>query len=291
MLARALGRIKIDGERKMSLVGKTIRLRRIFRDDGKTFVVTMDHGVDLGPVRGLEDFGATLKNVLGAKCQADAVLMNPSNIRRYYQEICGKAGIVARLDGATTIVGPDITDYRLFSSVEDALRAGSDAVCTMAFIGVEREAQNLEKIGKVAQECEKWGMPQIVEALPPGIVDYYFKPEAERQWPNPEHICFAARSAAELGADVVKTYYTGDPETFKEVVRCCPAPIIVASGPGADDPKGLLRMVKEVMGAGAKGVIMGRNVWGYKDLEAMMYAIKGIVHQNAALEDALKLIR
>lgn len=274
----------------MSLVGKTLRLGRIFGEDGKTFIVTMDHGVDLGPVRGLEDFGVTLKKVLGAECKADAVLMNPSNLRRFHKEICGKAGMIARIDGATTIIGPDITDYRLFSSVEDSLRTGADAVCTMAFIGIEREAQNLEKIGRVTLDCEKWGMPQIVEALPRGIVEYYFKPEAERQWADPDHVKFAARTAAELGADVVKTYYTGDPDTFKEVVRCCPAPVIVASGPGAGDPRGLLKVVRDAMDAGARGMVMGRNVWGHKDVSAIMCAIHAIVHQDATLEQALKLL-
>ena len=269
----------------MSLVGKNIRLGRIFNKNGKTFVVTMDHGVDLGPIRGLEDVGATLKIVLASNPRPDAILMNPSNLRRFHLAISGKAGIIARIDGATTIIGPDITDYRLFSSVEDALRTGADAVCTMVFVGIERESQNMEKIGKVTLECEKWGIPQIVEALPSEIVEYYFKPEAKRQWPNPEHIKFAARSAAELGADVVKTYYTGDPDTFKEVVRCCPTPVIVASGPGASDPKGLLQIVKDVMDAGAKGVIMGRNVWGYKDPAAMISAISKIVHQNASVEE------
>lgn len=274
----------------MSIIGKNIRLGRIFAGDGKAFVVTMDHGVDLGPVKGLEDFLDTLNKVLNARCKADAILMNPSNIRRFYQEISGKTGIIARIDGATTLLGPDITDYRLFSSVEDAIRSGSDAVCTMALIGVKKEAQNLEKVGKITQDCEKWGIPQIVEALPSGIVEYYFMPEAERKWPNPEHIKFASRTAAELGADVVKTYYTGDLDTFKDVVRCCPAPILVASGPGANDPEGLLHMVREVMDAGAKGVIMGRNIWGYKNLENMMSAINSIVHENATPEEAMNFL-
>jgi len=157
----------------------------------------------------------------------DAILMNPSMIRLCHEDLIGKLGIIARLDGTATIIGPDITNYCLFSSVEEALMGGADAVATMAFIGVERESQNSEKIGKVSQDCERWGMPHIVEALPPEIVEYHFKPEAEREWPSVEHVRFVARVAAELGADVVKSYYTGDPDTFKEVVKCCPVPIIV----------------------------------------------------------------
>jgi len=274
----------------MGLVGKRIRLGRIFKDDGKAFVITMDHGVDLGPVRGLEDIRGTVRKILGKEPVPDAILMNPSMIRVCHEEIIGKLGIVARLDGTATIIGPDITDYRPFSSVEDALMAGADAVASMAFIGVERESQNSEKVGMVSQQCERWGVPHIVEALPPEILDYHFKPKAKREWPSLDHVKFVNRVAAELGADVVKSYYTGDPDTFKEVVRCCPVPIIVLSGPEAGDPRGLIRIVHDVIDAGAKGVIMGRNVWGYRNPVAMTKAILKIVHEDASVEVATRIL-
>jgi len=275
----------------MGLVGKRIRLGRIFKDDGKAFVITMDHGVDLGPVRGLEDIRGTVRKILGRGHLPDAILMNPSMIRLCHEEVIGKLGVIARLDGTATIMGPDISDYRLFSSVEDALMAGADAVASMAFIGVERESQNSEKVGMVSQQCERWGVPHIVEALPPEILDYHFKPKAKREWPSLDHVKFVNRVAAELGADVVKSYYTGDPDTFREVVKCCPVPIIVLSGPEAGDPRGLIRIVHDVMGAGAKGVIMGRNVWGYRDPVAMTKAILKIVHEDASIDGATRMLK
>jgi fructose-bisphosphate aldolase/2-amino-3,7-dideoxy-D-threo-hept-6-ulosonate synthase len=266
-------------------------MSRIFnRKTGRTIVVTMDHGVDLGPLEGIENIRETLQRILGGTHLPDAVLMNPSMISLNH-DIVGKVGVLARLDGATTIMGPDITDYRLFSSVEEALRVGADAVVTMAFIGVAREAENSEKIGKISQECGKWGMPHIVEALPPEIVEHHFKPKAKWRWPDPNHVKFAARVTAELGADIVKSYYTGDPDTFKEVVKCCPVPILVLSGPGAEDPEGLLQIVKDVMDVGAKGVIMGRNIWGYKDPTAMLHALTEIVHEKASISEAMKYLK
>ena len=278
-------------EFNVGLIGKRIRLGRIFKQDGKTFVITMDHGVDLGPIKGLEDIKATVRKTLSGDYKPDAILMNPSMIKLCHEEIVGKLGVIARLDGTATTIGPDITDYRLFSSVEEALSCGADAVATMAFIGVERESQNSEKVGKISQDCERWGVPHIVEALPPEIIEYHFKPEAKRQWPTMDHIKFVDRVAAELGADVVKSYYTGDPDTFKEVVKCCPVPTIVLSGPGAGDPEGLLKMVHDVISAGAKGVIMGRNVWGHKDPVAIIKAISKIVHEDESVENAIKIIR
>jgi len=275
----------------MGLVGKYIRLGRIFnRRSGRAVVVTMDHGVDLGPLEGLENPGETLSRVLSGEFRPDAILMNPSMIKLNYARLAGEVGVIARLDGTATIMGPDITDYRLFSSVEEALRIGADAVATMAFLGVQRESENSEKIGRVSQDCEKWGVPHIVEALPPEIVEHHFKPKAEWRWPDPEHVKFVDRVAAELGADVVKSYYTGDPDSFKEVVKCCPVPVIVLSGPGAGDPKGLLQIAHDVISVGAKGVIMGRNIWGYKDPAAMVKALVKIVHENFSVEEALKML-
>jgi len=277
----------------MCVVGKSIRLSRIFNQKtGKTFVVTMDHGVDLGPVKGIESLDKTLNKIFAGEKKPDAVLMNPSMIRRYYSILARRSiGIIARIDGTATLLGPDITDYRLFSSVEEALTIGADAVATMAFYGTKRESENNEKIGRISQICAKWGMPHIVEALPPEIIEHHFKPTARWKWPDPEHVKFVDRSAAELGADVVKSYYTGDPDTFKEVIKCTPVPVIVLSGPGAGDPKGLLEIVKGAMEAGASGVIMGRNIWGYENPTKIVQAVASIVHEDLSVDEALRMLK
>ncbi len=274
----------------MGPTGKRIRSRHIFKQDGKTLIVSMDHGPTMGPVKGLEDLKATLKQVLSGEYKPDAVLLTPAMINLCYGELAGKVGIAARIDGGATIQGPDITDFRLYSSVEEALAVGADAVATMAFIGVEKESDCLEKVGMVSQECGAWGMPHIVEALSSDIIAHHFKREAEFRWPNPENVKFAVRVAAELGADIVKSYYTGNPDSFREVVRCCPVPIIVLSGPGAKNPEGLLRAIREMTDAGAKGVIMGRNIWGHRNPPAMVEAIAKIIHEDESVEKALKII-
>jgi len=274
----------------MGLVGKKIRMGRIFNGDGRTFVITMDHGISLGSVRGLEDINATVKKSLVGDYKPDAILLTPAMIRHCYEDLAGMLGTIARIDGAATTIGPDVTDWRLISSVKESLSIGADAVCTMAFIGGEREAQNSEKVGKVSQACERWGVPQVVEALSPDIVSHHFKREAEWKWPDPDLVKLAARVSAELGADVVKSYYTGDPDSFREVVKGCPVPIIVLSGPEAKNPEGLFRIVQDAIVAGAKGVVMGRNVWGHKNSTDMVEAISRIVHEEETIEKALKII-
>lgn len=262
----------------------------VFKEDGKSFVLTMDHGVDLGPIKGLENIKATVKKCLSGSAKPDAILMNPSMIKLCHAEIVGKLGVIARLDGTASVLGPDITDYRMFSSVEEAMLIGADAIASMAFPGTARESQNAEKVGRITQDCERLGMPHVCETLPPGIIEYHFKSEAKRQWPSVEHVKFVARVAAELGADVVKSYYTGNPDTFKEVVESCPVPVIVLSGPGAGNPSELLRIVHDVVASGAAGVIMGRNIWQSDRPAAMIEAISRIVHEDLSLEKAKKLI-
>ncbi len=274
----------------MGLEGKKLRMGRIFKEDGKTFVVTLDHGPSLGPVRGLENIRKTVRTILTGNYVPDAVLLTPSMIRNSFEEIIGKCAVIGRIDGTATIIGPDITDWRLFSSVEEALSVGADAVCTMAFIGVPREPENSEKVGKVSQTCEIFGVPHLVEALSSDIVEHHFKHEDTWKWPDPENIKFAVRVASELGADIVKTYYTGDPESFREVVGCCPAPIIVLSGPGAKDPRGLMRIIRDSIDAGARGVIMGRNLWGHKNPNSIAEAVYKLVHEDEVVERALKIV-
>ena len=102
---------------------------------------------------------------------------------------------------------------------------------------------------------------------------------------------YSARVAAELGADIVKGYYTGDKDTFHEVIEYCPVPYVVLSGPASGDPETLLGFVHDAMDCGAAGVSMGRNIWTYKDPGSLTRAICRIVHEDASVEEALKEIK
>ena len=103
----------------------------------------------------------------------------------------------------------------------------------------------------------------MTEMIPKEILEHQFESTAKRIGPkNPEIVKYSARVAAELEADIVKGYYTGDPKTFAEVIAYCPVPYVVLSGPAADDPKVILKFVKEAIDCGAKGVSVGRNVRG-----------------------------
>ncbi len=106
-----------------------------------------------------------------------------------------------------------------------------------------------------------------------------------------EHVKWAARIGAELGADIVKTYYTGSTESFKEVTDACPIPVMLSGGAITDKPAEFLKVLKSVIDAGGRGCAVGRNLWQYKDPLKMLEAIKVVVHKNGSVEQALEELK
>jgi fructose-bisphosphate aldolase/2-amino-3,7-dideoxy-D-threo-hept-6-ulosonate synthase len=108
---------------------------------------------------------------------------------------------------------------------------------------------------------------------------------------DPELIAHVARVGAELGADVVKTLYTGDPDTFKDVVQGCPVPIVIAGGPKTNTDEEFLQMIEGAMEGGARGVAIGRNVFQHENPTKITKAITEIVHYKKSVEEALEMLK
>lgn len=272
-------------------MGKKLRMARLLnKKSGRMVLVTLDHGICVEPMKEIEDPKKVVREIIEGG--ADAVLLTPGIARYLQDEIAGRIGLVLRIDGTATSIGPDLTNDELIFSVEGALRMGADAVATFGVIGVPREAQLSHKIGMVNKSCERWGMPMLTEMIPAELLEHQFKARADRRWPSdPEIVKFSARVAVELGADIVKGYYTGDPETFKEVIAYCPAPYVVLGGPSSRDVDVFLKFIREAMDCGAKGVSVGRNVWAYPEPSALTRAICRIVHDDASVEEARRELK
>ena len=145
-------------------------------------------------------------------------------------------------------------------------------------------------------EAGKWGIPLIAEVLAPGFLNNHFGsnlfPRAKRGADMVAETRNVSRIAVETGADLIKTRYTGDVESFRTVVRTCGAPVIVAGGPklgGGDES--LLALAHDCMTAGAAGIIFGRNVWQHPNMERLINAICAIVHEEESVQSAGKLLR
>ncbi|MDP1552626.1 MAG: 2-amino-3,7-dideoxy-D-threo-hept-6-ulosonate synthase [Methanobacteriaceae archaeon] len=262
------------------MIGKKIRIERIIdRKTGKCVIVPLDHGASIGPVPGIIDMTQTIDEV--SKGGANAVLMHKGMVGTGHRGYGGDIGLIIHLS-ASTGLSPHPNHKVLVTSVEKGLKLGADAVSVHVNVGSEREAEMLIKLGTISEICDDWGMPLIAMMYPRGkdIKDEH----------APEVVKIAARAGAELGADIIKTNYTGDPDTFKEVVDGCPVPVVIAGGSKIETDQELLQMVKNSVDVGGAGVAIGRNVFQAKSPLKTTRAISEIVHNKLEVEEALKII-
>ncbi len=270
-------------------VGKTLRLRRLLRK-GRAVVVPIDHGLVAGPVAGIEDPVGLVKRI--AQSDADAVLLTPGVLELVAGEL-GQLAVVLRVDGCTSVRtgGP----MRQFLSVAQAAEMGADAIIVNAAVGGDQESAELLKLGQVAEEARRWGMPLVAEMLSARMLANHLNFTGPAAAPLPdnvaEDIALASRIGAELGADIIKTRYSGDEESFRAIVAATGRPVMVAGGPVRDGSlRSLLEMVDQCLSAGAEGVIFGRNVWQHRQPEVVLAALAAMVHDAASIEQALAAV-
>ena len=247
----------------MASVGKETRLKRIFRDDGKTLIVAMDHGI-VGALRGLESPLKVIEKVVTGG--ADAVLITLGTLRQLYRKIPRDTGLVLSI--------PPDPGY-----IETAAKAGVHAVKN-TFFGSLQDRERLGLLGPLAIECEKWGMPLLAEIVP-------MDTEKQKHIYEAQEVKNAATIGAEFGADFIKTSYTGTAESFREVVEVCPIPVTIMGGAKMDTDREILETVKGSIDAGGSGVSFGRNIFQHRDPMAITRAIAKIIHEEADTEEAL----
>jgi len=107
---------------------------------------------------------------------------------------------------------------------------------------------------------------------------------------DPEVVAHTARIGAECGADIVKTLYTGDIDSFSKVVESIPVPVVIAGGPKAKTDIEVLQMTEDAMNAGAKGVTYGRNIFAHRSPEKIVEALAGIIFKNQTAKEVVSLI-
>jgi fructose-bisphosphate aldolase / 2-amino-3,7-dideoxy-D-threo-hept-6-ulosonate synthase len=262
-------------------VGKDIRLNRIFRkSSNRTFIVAMDHGSADGPLKGIESPAETITKLI--KGGADALLTTTGVVRSNHSLMAGDISFIMRISGSGTPIGPEGLQHHVSTitrSVESAIKMGADAVAVTAFIGCPGESAMLQNLNIVAENCEDWGMPLLAEMIPVTENPY-----------SEESVSMAARVGAELGADIIKTYYTGTPETFREVVKKCYVPVVILGGPKTSDEMKMLESIDGALKAGGRGVAFGRNVWQHPDPMSITRAICSIIHKGATVEEASRAL-
>ncbi|GAB7008346.1 2-amino-3,7-dideoxy-D-threo-hept-6-ulosonate synthase [Halorubrum trueperi] len=253
--------------------GLSARLERISTND-RYLIVPMDHGITMGAVEGLVDIESTIDGVTSGG--ADAVLTQRGIAERVHPNK-NDAGYIVHVNGSTTI-GPDENDKRVTATVEDAVRAGADAVSFHINVGSDHEPDQIEELAELTADAERLGLPVLAMAYArgPGVDET-----------DPESLGHAVRLAEELGADVVKTGYSGDGDSFARVTESTRLPVVIAGGSKGTDRE-TVEMVRGAMDGDAAGVSMGRSIFQHADPEGIARAVSAVVHDEASVDEALR---
>jgi class I fructose-bisphosphate aldolase len=261
-------------------IGKKVRLERILnRHTGRAIVVPMDHGVTIGAVDGLIDMRETVNDM--AMGGADAVLMHKGLVRCSHRSAGKDIGLVVHLS-ASTALSPAGNTKTLVATVEEGIKYGADCVSVHVNLGDPNERLMLADLGRVAEACDNWGMPLLamMYARGPQISNGY----------DPEVVAHCARVGVELGADIIKVPYTGDIDSFSDVVSACCMPILIAGGERMDSTRQVLEMVHDSLRAGGAGISVGRNVFQHPRRVLLIQALRAIVHEDAGVDQAIKIV-
>ncbi len=253
--------------------GMKNRLSKLIPKDGHCFYMPIDHGYFLGPTRCLEKPGETIKPLLD---YCDALFVTRGVLRACVIPE-GSKPIILRVSGGTSVIGKDLANESITTSIEEIIRLNATGVGVSVFIGTDYENQTLMNLAKLVNECSDYGIPVMAVTA--------VGKELEKR--DSRYLGLCCRIAAELGATVVKTYDCA--EGFDKVVSNCPVPVVIAGGPKCETYKEVLDFVYDGMQKGAIGVNLGRNVWQDPHPVAAARALWGIIHQDMNPKKALDI--
>jgi 3-hydroxy-5-phosphonooxypentane-2,4-dione thiolase len=246
------------------------RLARIFNPtSGRTVMLAIDHGYFQGPTTGLERIDITIKPLVPF---ADALMCTRGILRSVINPEAGNP-VVMRASGGPSIL-KDLSNEQIAVNMEDALRMNVSAVAVQVFVGGDCETQTINNMTRLVDEGMRYGVPVLgVTAVGKDLAR------------DSRYIGLASRMLAELGAAIIKTYYCDD---FEKVVAACPVPIIIAGGKKLGEFEALT-MARNAIDAGASGVDMGRNIFQSDAPQAMITAVRKVVHENMSAVQAFEL--
>jgi len=251
--------------------GMKNRLARIFNPDtGRTVMFAIDHGYFQGPTTGLERIDL---NIVPLMYYADAIMLTRGILRTTVPPSLTKP-VVMRCSGGPSIL-KELSNEELAVDIEDAIRMNVAAITLQVFIGGEFETRSVHNMTRLVDMGLRYGIPTMaVTAVGKDMVR------------DARYFRLACRICAELGAQIIKTYYV--PEGFETITASCPVPIVMAGGkkiPVLD----ALTMAYNAVQEGASGVDMGRNIFQADAPEAMMKTVHKVVHENLKPAEALEM--
>lgn len=249
------------------------RLSRLIGEDGRCQFLPIDHGYFQGPTSCLEKPSETIKGLLA---YANGLFVTRGILRSSVPPNC-QTPIILRVSGATSIIGADLANETITTSIDEIIRLNAAAVGMSIFVGTDYEKQTLTNLAQLVDECEQYGIPVMAVTA--------VGKELEQR--TPRYLALSCRIAAELGARIVKTYYC--PQDFEKVTGGCPVPVVIAGGPKCDTELEVFEFVYDGIQKGAIGVNLGRNVWQNPHPVPMMRALNAVIHKNSTPKEAQEL--
>ena len=268
----------------MAMLGKKVRMSRLVNaKSNKMMAITVDHAISRGiaPMTGLHQIQNTIdKIILG---RPDAMTMTKGIAEHCMWDHAGQVAMLMKVSNYSPVAP---TKDTVFGSVDEAIRMGADAVSMGAMTLGDFQGEQFEIIGKYSEECMAKGMPLIGHVYPKGES---VPADKRTAW---ENIAYCVRSACELGMDIVKTTYTGDPDSMAKVVSCVPSTfrIVIQGGDACKTLDDYLQMTRDAMDCGVGGVTMGRFVWDYKDVTALVIALRYLIHERYSVKETKELL-
>jgi len=264
------------------LFGKEVRWKRIFHTaSGKLVTLAVDHGAaykfELPP-----PLAAIAKTVGSFEDELpDAIVAQRGLFGDVLRPFAGRVPLMLQTISITPSA-PD--DSYPMSQVEDAVALGADAVAISISMGGPTQRDGMMLLGELVRSARPLGLPVIAHVYPLG--------EAFRGAEfSPAAVAYCARAGFEAGADLVKVHYSGDRESFARIVADTPIGVVAAGGPKLDSVAGVLGMARDVALSGARGITIGRNLWGDPRPAALLAALKAVFHQGAPVEEGERIYR
>lgn len=262
----------------MSLLGKEIRLQRLLNKDGRLLAVAVEQAMARGIFDELMPIERKISEIVAGG--PDAMTMQKGIADTCFHQHAGKTSLIFK--ASTFSPWQPNSDVQV-ASVQEAIRYGADAISMGCIIGGDDQPEQLKNLATIAGEAHEVGLPVISHIYPRGNKI----PEKEKgDW---RHTAYAVRAGAEVGVDIVKTKYTGDPETFHKVVSSTPAKVVIAGGNIGNSAEDYFNMVYDAIDAGGIGITFGRFVWNRPNPTAVVKACKHIIHNNGTVKEALEL--
>ena len=251
---------------------------------GNANIVAMDHGLASFVFPEFKNPRVTVAKVLEG--EPDGVLLSPILISQF-ADLFSQYPTVKTIATLDAVILPKLCGPRQIFDLDSAVKMGATAVKSLLVFGQSDPMaylENMQYVARLAEQARERNIPFMVESV-------LWGPEIPPEKKNdPELTNIACRVAFELGADLIKTEYTGDEKSFRDITSNYPIPILVLGG-SKTKLGTLFQLLKGAMNAGARGVVIGRNVFQQESPEKLVKALNSLVHDGASAEEALKMTK